>query len=216
MADDHWLTADELETGLDKVRQSPKDVGLLAYIVRRPESGEREVLAEAALDSVLGLVGDNWMARGSRHTPDGSAHPDMQLTVMNARAIALVAQNEDRWKLAGDQLYIDIDLSVDNLPAGIRLAVGSAVIEVTSESHTGCKHFAARFGHGDEVRQLDLGKATAAAGSERKGRAVGNRSRRRRGDEIAQLTAKRRHLQAHERHRQQESVLLVQAGHAVP
>jgi MOSC domain-containing protein YiiM len=146
MTDDKWLTAEDLETGLDKIRQSPKAAGVVTQIVRRPSSGERDVLAEAELDCVLGLVGDNWRTRGSCHTQDGSAHPDMQLTVMNARAIALVAQSEDRWKLAGDQLYIDLDLSVDNLPGGTKLAVGGAVIEVTTRPHTGCKHFAARFG----------------------------------------------------------------------
>jgi len=146
MTDGQWLTTEELEAGLEAIRQSPTGAGAVVAIVRRPKSGEREVLAEAELDSALGLVGDNWMARGSRHTSDGSAHPDMQLTVMNARAIALVARTKDRWQLAGDQLYIDLDLSVGNLPPGTQLAVGDAVIEVTGQSHTGCKHFAARFG----------------------------------------------------------------------
>ena len=146
IADDRWPTIKELEAGLHVIRQSPTDVGVVASIVRRPRTGEREVLAEAELDCALGLLGDNWMARGSRHTPDGSAHPEMQLTVMNARAIALVAKTEDRWQLAGDQLYIDLDLSVGNSPPGTQLAVGDAVIEVTGKSHTGCKHFAARFG----------------------------------------------------------------------
>ncbi len=115
-------------------------------IVRRPASDQREVLPVAELDTATGLVGDSWRARGSRSTPDGSAHPDMQLTVMNARAIALVARNRDRWPLAGDQLYIDLDLSASNLPPGTRLAIGTAVIEVTSVPHTGCAKFTQRFG----------------------------------------------------------------------
>jgi MOSC domain-containing protein YiiM len=65
---------------------------------------------------------------------------------MNARVIALIAQDEDRWPLAGDQLFVDLDLSKTNLPAGTRLALGSAVIEVTAEPHTGCRKFVDRFG----------------------------------------------------------------------
>jgi hypothetical protein len=137
---------DELEAGLETIRQSPQDDGVVEMIVRRPQPGTREVLSECQLDAVLGLIGDNWKARGSRRTSDGAAHPDMQLTVMNSRAIALLAQVKDRWPLAGDQLYVDMDLSVDNLPIGARLTIGSAVIEVTDVPHTGCKQFSARFG----------------------------------------------------------------------
>lgn len=140
------LTMAELEAGLDEIRQSPKDEGVLALIVRRPQTGAREVLTEGELHLVEGLVGDNWRLRSSSRTEDGSAHPDMQLNIMNARAIALVAQTKERWPLAGDQLFIDLDLSADNLPAGTRLALGSAVIEVTSQPHTGCQKFVARFG----------------------------------------------------------------------
>ena len=140
------LTMEELEAGLDEIRRSPKDEGVLELIVRRPLVDEREVLEEGELHLADGLVGDSWKTRGSSRTPDGSSHPDMQLNVMNARAIALVAQHKERWPLAGDQLFIDMDLSAENLPAGTRLAIGSAVIEVTPQPHTGCKKFVARFG----------------------------------------------------------------------
>src|SRR5262249_47920417 len=93
-----------------------------------------------------GLVGDTWKSRGSKKTSDGSAYPDVQVTIMNARAIALLAQEKTFWGLAGDQLYLDMDLSSENVPPGTRLAIGSAVIEITREPHTGCKKFAARFG----------------------------------------------------------------------
>ena len=106
----------------------------------------REVLEEAELTLEDGLVGDNWKFRTSRHTPDRSANPEAQITVMNARLIALIAQRPDRWPLAGDQLYVDLDLGADNLPPGTRLAIGSAVIEVTATPHTGCKKFSSRFG----------------------------------------------------------------------
>jgi hypothetical protein len=140
------LTTEELHAGLDGIRQSPKDEGVLELIVRRPRVGDREVLDEGQLDLVDGLVGDTWSTRGSRRSKDGLAHPDMQLNIMNARVIALVAQERERWHLAGDQLFMDLDLSAENLPPGTRLAVGSAVIEVTAEPHTGCQKFVSRFG----------------------------------------------------------------------
>jgi hypothetical protein len=136
----------ELEAGLKQIFASPKDEGILELIVRRPRTEEREVLSEGELHDLEGLVGDNWKHRGSSRTSDGSAHPDMQLNIMNSRVIALLAQERDRWALAGDQLFIDMDLSEQNLPAGTQLSVGSAIIEVTPPPHTGCKKFVARFG----------------------------------------------------------------------
>jgi len=146
MADAKHLTMAELEAGLDAIRESPKDEGFIAMIVRRPKVDAREVLEEGELDLVEGLVGDTWKVRRSSRTPDGAAHPDMQLNIMNARVIALLAREKDRWSLAGDQLFIDMDVSSENLPPGTRLALGSAVIEVTDQPHTGCKKFEARFG----------------------------------------------------------------------
>jgi hypothetical protein len=140
------LTLAEMEAGLETIRQAPKDSGVLELISRRPNTDEREVLAEAQLDPAHGLIGDNWKARGSRSTPDGAANPEMQLNVMNARVIELLAQDKDRWALAGDQLFVDFDLSETNLPPGTRLAIGSAMIEVTAPPHLGCKKFSVRFG----------------------------------------------------------------------
>jgi hypothetical protein len=140
------LTTSELEAGVDEIRQSPKDHGVLKLIVRRPAVDEREVLDEGELDLRVGLVGDTWRDRPSSRTSDATPHPEMQLNIMNSRAIALVAQDRDRWPLAGDQLFIDLDLGAENLPPGTRLAVGSAIIEVTAIPHNGCKKFRARFG----------------------------------------------------------------------
>ena len=141
-----FSTQIELEAGLDHIRQSPHTTGVLAMIVRRPQPNEREVLATGALDVAEGLVGDTWRTRWSKRTPDGAAHPDMQITLMNARVIALLAQTPTRWPLAGDQLYVDLDLSEANLPPGTRLALGTALIEVTAQPHTGCNKFMERFG----------------------------------------------------------------------
>jgi hypothetical protein len=140
------LNTEELENGLDHILKSPKDEGALELIVRRPDVDQREVLEEGRLDIEDGLVGDNWLAKGNRRTLDGSADPDMQLNIMNARVVALVAVDPDRRPLAGDQLYVDMDLSPDNLPPGTQLAIGDAVVEVTEPPHTGCRKFAERFG----------------------------------------------------------------------
>jgi hypothetical protein len=140
------LTMEQLQAGLEEIRRSPKDCGELKLIVRRPAEEEREILHEAQLDLAEGLIGDTWKIRGSSRTSDGSSHPDMQINIMNSRAIALLAQDTDRWQLAGDQLFIDIDLSDENLPPGTQLALGSALIAVTDQPHTGCKKFKARFG----------------------------------------------------------------------
>jgi MOSC domain-containing protein YiiM len=140
------LAADELYRGLDDICRSPKTNGRLEMIVRRPSVGTREILTEGQLDVTRGLVGDTWEQRGSSRTPDGARHPDMQINLMNARAVDLIAQERARWPLAGDQLYVDLDLSTANLPPATRLAIGSAVLEVTAQPHTGCAKFVERFG----------------------------------------------------------------------
>ncbi len=144
--DTKYVTMEELEAGLAEISRAPRDDGIIEMIVRRPGVDEREILETATLDLADGLIGDNWKTRGSSSMPDGSAHPEMQINIMNSRVIALLAQDKNRWQLAGDQLYIDMDLSAENLPAGTRLALGSAILEITSKPHTGCAKFAARFG----------------------------------------------------------------------
>jgi hypothetical protein len=140
------LTLAELEAALPAVLQSPKDEGTLELIVRRPAVGRREVLDAGELDLATGLVGDTWNMRSSSRTADQSPHPDMQINVMNSRVIAVIAGEKTRWGLAGDQLYVDLDISASNLPPGTRLEIGSAVIEVTAQPHTGCAKFVQRFG----------------------------------------------------------------------
>ena len=142
------VTAEQLAAGLTHVRAAPAEQGVVDLVVRRPGLGRREILDAGELDTVVGLIGDTWSVRPSRHTPDRSPHPEMQLNLMNARMTALVAGSEPAdWALAGDQLYVDLDLSEANLPPGTRLAIGpAAVIEVTAPPHTGCAKFRARFG----------------------------------------------------------------------
>jgi hypothetical protein len=141
------VSREELDAGVHQVRGAPREVGTVELVVRRPAEGEREVLDVGELDLVEGLVGDSWKRRRTRSTPDGSPNPDMQLNVMSARVVDLVAGGaRDRWPLAGDQLYLDLDLSEEHLPVGTRLALGDAVIEVTPPPHTGCAKFMKRFG----------------------------------------------------------------------
>jgi hypothetical protein len=159
------LTTDELDAGLDHIRASPTDLGRLELIVSRPGPAAREVHAEAKLDLELGLVGDTWSARWSRRTPDGSPHPEMQLNLMNARVAALVADEPDRRPLAGDQLYVDLDVGLQNLPVGSRVEIGETVIEITASPHRGCAKFADRFGT-DALRWINspVGRALRLRG----------------------------------------------------
>jgi MOSC domain-containing protein YiiM len=139
-------TSERLGAGLERVRAAPSDEGLLELIARRPAVNEREVVEEAELDADRGLVGDSWSLRGKR------PNPGAQVTLMSSRAAALLAGDRERWALTGDQLYVDLDLSGDNLPPGTRLAIGSAVVEVTDLPHLGCQKFADRYGQ--EAREL--------------------------------------------------------------
>lgn len=140
------LSLAQIQAGMLNLLAAPADSGRLEMIVRRPRVNARELLESASLDVVQGLIGDTWKDRASSRTLDATPHPDMQLTLMSVRVISLLAGARERWPLAGDQLFVDLDLSAANLPAGTRLAIGEAVIEVTSQPHTGCGKFVERFG----------------------------------------------------------------------
>ena len=136
----------ELEAALGAIRAAPREVGVVELIVRRPAVDAREVLDEGTLDPALGLVGDTWHVRPSSSTPDRSPHPEKQVTLMGTRAITAVAGDRAHWPIAGDQLFVDLDLGLENLPPGTRLAAGTAVLEVSAAPHTGCAKFTERFG----------------------------------------------------------------------
>ncbi len=178
-------TAAELEAGLVEIQRSPASEGTVELIVRRPAEGEREVLEEAVLDLDEGLVGDRWWP--SAQASEKPVNQATQLTLMNVRVVALVARERERWPLAGDQLYVDLDLRPENLPAGTRLTLGSAVIEVTEEPHTGCAKFSGRFGS-DAIRFVN-----SPAGRARRLRGMNARviepGRVRTGDMIRKLVA---------------------------
>jgi MOSC domain-containing protein YiiM len=140
------LERSALESGLAEIRSAPRHEGVVKMIVRRPSVGAREVVDEGVLDPAHGLVGDSWSARGDHFHKGAPADPAVQLTVMGARTLALIAGDRGRWPEAGDQLIVDLDLSAENLPPGTRLAIGDAVIEVSEPPHTGCAKFVKRFG----------------------------------------------------------------------
>ena len=171
-----------LEDNLEHIRQAPTDFGTVELIARRPAVDEREVLTEGWLDLRDGLEGDTWRLRGSTRTPDGGPNAEAQVTLMNARTAAAVAGDRDRWPLAGDQIYVDFDISRANVPPGTRVQIGSAVIEFSEAPHTGCAKFSSRFGvdalkfvNSPEGRQLRLRGANCrvvVAGTVRQGDAI--------------------------------------------
>src|SRR5690606_35017030 len=150
---------EELESGLDRIRAAPADSGRVELIVCRPAVGRRRILGEGELTLADGRRRGSGKTPGSSRTPDGSAPPEMQLNLMNVRVIERVAGYRQAWPLAGDQFLVDFDLSKANVPPGTRLALGSAVIEVTAQPHLGCQKFQNRFGK-DAVRFVnsDVGK----------------------------------------------------------
>jgi hypothetical protein len=142
----YHLGHEQLAEGMRQVRQSPAEGGAIELLVIRPDVDQRMVLPECDVDAEHGLVGDTWRQRGNRRTPDGASDPDDQITVMNSRVALLVAGSWERVPLAGDQVYVDLDLSRENLPTGTVLDFGEVALEVADKPHTGCKKFAARFG----------------------------------------------------------------------
>jgi hypothetical protein len=139
---------------VEVVRASPREVGVLLGIVIRPEADRRRVVAEAVLDAVEGVIGDDWRVRGSSSRPDGSANPEAQLTLMSTRVLAAIEPDPDRWALAGDQLLVDFDLSIEHLSPGSRITLGEAVLEISTKAHTGCAKFSGRFGS-DALRWIN-------------------------------------------------------------
>ncbi|MET0919989.1 MAG: MOSC domain-containing protein [Acidimicrobiia bacterium] len=139
-------TLPELIAGVDEIRRSPTDRGTVELIVVRPARGERQIVEHVTLDETDGVIGDCWLTRGSSSTPDGAANPIAQVTLMNARALALIAVDPERRALAGDQLIVDFDLSGASMPVGSRFSIGTAVLEVSPKAHTGCAKFVQRYG----------------------------------------------------------------------
>jgi len=136
----------ELEACLPDILASPKSAGHVAMIVCRPRADDRKMLDSCELTISDGLLGDNWKQRGQWRAPDKPANIDTQLTLMNVRAIKAIAADQAQWPLAGDQFFVDLDLSIQNLPPGTKLKIGTAEIEVTAEPHLGCRKFSDRFG----------------------------------------------------------------------
>ncbi|MDH3189034.1 MAG: MOSC domain-containing protein [Acidimicrobiia bacterium] len=146
-------STEELQGFLDNILAAPTEQGRIEMIVRRPESDQREVVDSARLDTEQGLIGDNWRQRVDDR---GNPYLHAQLTLMNSRVADAVAVERERWALAGDQIYVDMNLSIENLPPGSKIRVGEAVVEISETPHTGCPKFAARFGK-DALRFANVG-----------------------------------------------------------
>lgn len=138
-----FLPLDRLELGLTQLPAAPRDKGQVARIVRRVAGGRRELLDRARLAPESGVPGDAW----ERHE---EPLVDMQLAVIQRDVIELIA-NGQPIELSGDNLYLDLDLSSENIPIGSRIRVGAALLEVTPKPHNGCRKFRARFG-GDALQ----------------------------------------------------------------
>ncbi len=157
------LSLDELHRGLPEIIRSPKDQGTLKAIVIRPATDERVSLTQCDISPEHGVHGDNWAKGCWLELPDGSPHPDVQIAIMNSRFIDLIAQEQERWPLAGDQLFVD--LSKANRPPGQQSSRCSAVIEITAVPKKGCLKFVDRFG-ADSVKLVnsDEGKTLRLRG----------------------------------------------------
>ncbi len=160
LLNDH-RSREQLDAALTDIQGAPADSGAVELIVRRPRDNAREVLASCELSCNEGVVGDNWSRKPFRKSPDGGPHPDMQINIMNARSIrAIAGDDKTAWPPAGDQFFVNLDLSDANLPPGTRLQIGTAVLEVTAEPHLGCKKFTERFGRDAmEFVNSELGKS---------------------------------------------------------
>jgi hypothetical protein len=176
------LTAADLDSRLEHLRAAPADEGTLLLVVRRPGQGEREVMAEGVIDVDEGMVGDNWLARATSRAIAQGRHREAMITVMG-RMVELLGDTDEERALAGDQLYVDLDLSHDNLPAGSRIAIGDdVVLEVSARPHAGCAKYKARFGEetlafvnseeGSRLRLRGLNARVVHGGVVRPGEAV--------------------------------------------
>lgn len=137
---------DTLNDAWEQLDKSPSDEGRVDLIVRRPEADQREAVQSARFSAARGLEGDDWLSRAKRKDPDSEPVPETQVTLMNSRVIQLLTDEKSRWAESGDQLFVDLDISMDNLPAGTKLAIGGVILEIAVTPHTGCGKFARRFG----------------------------------------------------------------------
>lgn len=140
------LSMEQLKAGLPDILQSPADNGKVEAVVVRPQSNERIDVETCQVSLAGGLEGDHWAKGCWKMTEDGSPHPDVQICIMNSRCINLIAGERANWPAAGDNLFVDLDLTPENLPPGQRLQVGSTVIEITDTPHKGCAKFVERYG----------------------------------------------------------------------
>ena len=135
-----FRTFEELERLLNALTGTPKNNGTVTLLMSRREGGRRELLKSVRLEIDGGMPGDAWGRNSKRKA-------DAQLATMQTDVAELIA-NGQPLELAGDNLYLALDLSKENLPTGSRIRIGGVLLEVTPMPHNGCKKFRARFGDG--------------------------------------------------------------------
>lgn len=140
------VTAEQLAAGIAELCDSPREQGRVDLVVVRPMQGKRQCLERVLISLEAGVVGDRWLTTSWKKLANGSAHPAVQVTLMNARCIRLIAGEPTNWAIAGDNLFVDLDLSRENLPTGARLKIGECILQITSVAHNGCWKFKDRFG----------------------------------------------------------------------
>jgi hypothetical protein len=141
-----YVTTQEIKHRMPWVLDSPRDNGIVRLIVVRPQTDQRDVIEQAHFSPAAGVAGDNWQHDCWKRLADGRSDPDVQVAIMNARMIEVLAGDQTHWPLAGDQLFVDFDLGTANLSPGDQLKVGDAILEITAEPHRGCRKFKQRFG----------------------------------------------------------------------
>ena len=150
----------ELEAAIPDILAAPKLAGAVEMIVVRPAAGLRETPGRVGVSLEGGVAGDHWAKGCWRTTDAGEPHPDVQICMMSARTIRAIAGEPEHWPAAGDNLFLDMDLSPANMPPGTRFAIGTAGFVVTAEPHDGCQSFIDRYGR-DACLFVNTGRGRA-------------------------------------------------------
>lgn len=136
------LAIDDLELGWRERAPRPRERGTVRLICVRKGEGRHETPETVQITPGLGLVGDRWSQRGAGKDPDGYS----AVTLIDATVAELLTAGRQPLDAPGDNLHVDLDISVEALPAGTRLRAGSVVLEVSAQPHTGCSTFSGKFG----------------------------------------------------------------------
>jgi hypothetical protein len=125
---------------------APRDSGRIVQLCVRPDVNKRAFPEVLELCPRRGAIGDRWEWRTWMHLPDGSPDPRVQLALMDHRILAFLQDLTGCSHHPGDTCLLDLDLHADRLPAGSRLQIGSAVLEISDVENDACGKFATHYG----------------------------------------------------------------------